>query len=216
MKEQKHTPGPWEFHQYDSPDAIQQFSIQTKDGKHICNAYPLSLNARANAELIARAPELLQEVEKLREERANHYGSEYRMADWYALKAQLKIEIQANETVRREHKNEQLKVDSLTQEVERWQQRIDELKKSSSYAEINRVNAENSKLREERKDVYSLLKDYEQWEADLISDDRLWWPNREKDVLRGEIYDRMLKLQEKRNILLSKFPEVNDQPSPQE
>lgn len=51
-------------------------------------------------------------------------------------------------------------------------------------------------------DIIQLLKDYEQWEADIINEDKLWWPNSAKDVMRGHIYDTMLKLQEKRNNLL--------------
>jgi hypothetical protein len=51
-----------------------------------------------------------------------------------------------------------------------------------------------------------LLKEYEQWEADIISEDKLWWPNRAQDVLRGPLYDKMLELQEKRNELLKEKP----------
>lgn len=49
------------------------------------------------------------------------------------------------------------------------------------------------------------LEGYEQWEAALIMEDKLWWPNRAQDVLRGAIYDGMLELQEKRNTALKAF-----------
>ena len=44
-----------------------------------------------------------------------------------------------------------------------------------------------------------LLQDYNQWEADIINEDELWWPNRAEDVMRGKIYDTMLELQARRN-----------------
>ena len=47
-----------------------------------------------------------------------------------------------------------------------------------------------------------LLRDYEQWEADLISDNSMWWPYRDKDAVHGKTYDKMLVLQEKRNKVL--------------
>ena len=47
-----------------------------------------------------------------------------------------------------------------------------------------------------------LLEDYEQWEADLISDNSMWWPYRDKDAVHGKTYDKMLVLQEKRNKVL--------------
>jgi hypothetical protein len=51
----------------------------------------------------------------------------------------------------------------------------------------------------------NLLKDYEQWEADIINEDKLWWPNTAQDVMRGKIYDTMMDLQEKRNNLLRRL-----------
>ena len=48
----------------------------------------------------------------------------------------------------------------------------------------------------------NLLKEYEQWEADLINEDKLWWPHVAEDFLRGPLYDKMLDLQSKRNSLL--------------
>ena len=53
--------------------------------------------------------------------------------------------------------------------------------------------------------LISLLKDYEQWEADILTEDKLWWPNSAKDVLSGKIYDTMIELQHKRNQIL--YPE---------
>ena len=50
-----------------------------------------------------------------------------------------------------------------------------------------------------------LLEEYNQWEADIIMEDKLWWPNRAEDVLRGDIYDKMIELQEKRNDLLKRI-----------
>jgi hypothetical protein len=52
-------------------------------------------------------------------------------------------------------------------------------------------------------ELEAVLKGYEQWEADILSEDKLWWPNRAKDVLRGKIYNTMLELQEKRNAALN-------------
>jgi len=54
-------------------------------------------------------------------------------------------------------------------------------------------------------EAINLLKDYEQWEADIINEDKLWWPNRAQDVMKGKIYDTMMDLQEKRNNLLSRL-----------
>jgi len=56
----------------------------------------------------------------------------------------------------------------------------------------------------------SLLKEYEQWEADLINDNELWCPNVDKDAIRGKTYDTMLELQEKRNQLLKGVPAKED------
>lgn len=55
----------------------------------------------------------------------------------------------------------------------------------------------NKKINE----LKSLLLEYEQWEADIIAEDKLWWPHRAQDVLRGPLYDKMLELQQKRNEL---------------
>lgn len=57
-------------------------------------------------------------------------------------------------------------------------------------------------LAKNQKAAISLLREYERWEADIIIEDKLWWPQRAKDVLRGPIYDKMLELQEKRNEVL--------------
>lgn len=60
-------------------------------------------------------------------------------------------------------------------------------------------------LKAEQYPAIQLLKEYEQWEADIIAEDKLWWPNRAKDVLSGRLYDTMIELQIKRNIIL--YPE---------
>ncbi len=57
-------------------------------------------------------------------------------------------------------------------------------------------------------DAIALLKEYEQWEADIISEDELWQPYRAKDVLRGKIYNTMMNLQQKRNALLGNIDVV--------
>lgn len=58
--------------------------------------------------------------------------------------------------------------------------------------------------REEK--AIELLKEYEQWEADIIAEDKLWWPHRAKDVFTGPLYDKMLELQRKRNAILNPKP----------
>lgn len=58
----------------------------------------------------------------------------------------------------------------------------------------------------------ALLKRYEQWEADIISANGLWWPQSAKDAFSGKMYDDMLELQAERNRVLMEFAEA---PSPQ-
>lgn len=53
----------------------------------------------------------------------------------------------------------------------------------------------------------ALLKEYEQWEADLIGDNAMWWPYVNKDRISGKTYDKMLELQAKRNELLQANPQ---------
>lgn len=62
-----------------------------------------------------------------------------------------------------------------------------------------------TRLREINKEAITLLNGYAQWEADIINEDKLWWPNRAKDVLRGKLYNTMIELQKKRNDLLSRY-----------
>lgn len=64
------------------------------------------------------------------------------------------------------------------------------------------MNQEEKNLLHEAK---QLLEEYNQWEADIIMEDQLWWPNRAEDVFRGPIYDKMMDLQEKRNDLLKRI-----------
>lgn len=52
-------------------------------------------------------------------------------------------------------------------------------------------------------EALSLLKEYEQWEADLIADNEMWWPSVPKDRISGKTYDKMIELQAKRNKLLA-------------
>lgn len=63
---------------------------------------------------------------------------------------------------------------------------------------------EVAKEREKAKKMTELLKEYEQWEADLIADNAMWWPSVPKDRISGKTYDTMLILQNKRNELLKK------------
>ena len=52
-------------------------------------------------------------------------------------------------------------------------------------------------------EVLKLLKEYEQWEADLINDNSMWWPHAPQDALFGTTYDKMLELQQKRNRMIA-------------
>lgn len=52
-------------------------------------------------------------------------------------------------------------------------------------------------------EMVSLLKEYEQWEADLINDNKMWWPYAPKDAISGKTYDKMIELQSKRNTLIN-------------
>lgn len=47
--------------------------------------------------------------------------------------------------------------------------------------------------------LIKLTEGYEQWEADIITNNVFWWPHAEKDALSGKLYDDMLLLQEHRN-----------------
>lgn len=63
-------------------------------------------------------------------------------------------------------------------------------------------DAMDAARKDEVEKYITLLKEYEQWEADLINDNAMWWPNVPKDRISGNTYDKMLELQEKRNDLL--------------
>lgn len=69
----------------------------------------------------------------------------------------------------------------------------------------NQRIAESIELRKENERLKDLLVKYESWEADIISNDEMWWPNKAKDSLPNEIYEKMLELQMERNILLKRF-----------
>jgi len=62
------------------------------------------------------------------------------------------------------------------------------------------------KLKKRITELELFLKDHEQWEADLIGEDSMWWPQRKRDLLAGKLYDSFIELQEKRNQLLNKHP----------
>ena len=51
--------------------------------------------------------------------------------------------------------------------------------------------------------LIALLEEWEQWEADLINDNSMWWPYVEKDKISGKTYDKMMELQEKRKQALN-------------
>lgn len=51
---------------------------------------------------------------------------------------------------------------------------------------------------------YDLLVEYMEWEAMLIEDNAMWWPNVPKDRISGKSYDKMMELQSKRNELLGR------------
>jgi len=71
------------------------------------------------------------------------------------------------------------------------------------------INAlkENVELKQKMKihiqPFYDLLVGYMEWEAMLIEDNAMWWPNAPKDRISGKSYDKMMELQSKRNELLS-------------
>lgn len=54
----------------------------------------------------------------------------------------------------------------------------------------------------ERDKAIELLKKYEQWEADLISDNAHWWPYQDEDTVRGSTWSKMMELQAERNEIL--------------
>ena len=53
----------------------------------------------------------------------------------------------------------------------------------------------------------ALLAEYEEWEAELISDNRCWGPEGMNSLpsLTQQLYDKMLELQAKRNEVLDRF-----------
>lgn len=64
---------------------------------------------------------------------------------------------------------------------------------------LQMIKAEFERLQKENAEATELLKGYEQWEADIISCDEMWWPKSHKDALPNSIYETMLELQNKRN-----------------
>lgn len=88
MEETKHTPGPWKVYQNCQPLHPTAFSIKNDKGLLVAYLNIGMSDVEANAELIAKAPELLEqvaaltaEVERLKEENER-------------LKQELKDEIQ--------------------------------------------------------------------------------------------------------------------------
>ena len=70
MSEAKHTPGPWKVCQF-----AELFEVRSEDGMRVVrtswhsrirNPYPLKDEARANATLVAAAPELLSALQSIR------------------------------------------------------------------------------------------------------------------------------------------------------
>lgn len=43
-------------------------------------------------------------------------------------------------------------------------------------------------------EAIELLEEYDQWEADIIGNDSMWWPNSAKDSMPEEIYEKMIEL----------------------
>ncbi len=67
---------------------------------------------------------------------------------------------------------------------------------------------QNGMLGEGRLDAaLALLAEYEEWEAELISDNRCWGPEGMNSLpsLTQQLYDKMLELQAKRNEVLDRF-----------
>ena len=54
------------------------------------------------------------------------------------------------------------------------------------------------------KELEDGLREWESWEADLISNNAMWWPYAAKDSIYGKAYDKMIELQKMRNKLLTK------------
>ena len=92
----KSTPGPWEVLEF-ANHALQASFVMVKIGKRVL-MIGLASEDRANAELIASAPDLLEEVERLRAEVASLVSNSERWTtvteDWITLpKNQTRIRI---------------------------------------------------------------------------------------------------------------------------
>ena len=48
--------------------------------------------------------------------------------------------------------------------------------------------------------AYDLLKEWEKWEGDIIADDKAWPKN--QMTINGVHYDKMIELQNKRNVVI--------------
>lgn len=62
-------------------------------------------------------------------------------------------------------------------------------------------------------DLINLLLEWNQWEADLINDNAMWWPHVEKDRISGKTYDKMIELQVKRKKALEYLLDVSEDPN---
>lgn len=78
----------------------------------------------------------------------------------------------------------------------------EQMKSAAEKLKIAPINEVKEAEENELTQAINLLKEYEQWEADLIGDNEMWWPYADKDAISGKTYDKMLELQAKRNELL--------------
>ena len=76
MSEQKHTPGPWEAHK---PDGYFGYLIYAPDESIVAR----EVHPKANAALIAAAPETAAELERVRAENAQLASACARMRDLF-------------------------------------------------------------------------------------------------------------------------------------
>lgn len=76
--------------------------------------------------------------------------------------------------------------------------------------DLRKANEQLEELRKERGELIGFLKAHEQWEADFIGEDSMWWPQgKNGDVLQGKLYESFLELQSKRNAWLNDVMEKN-------
>jgi len=99
------------------------------------------------------------------------------------------------------------KIEGLSKKIEKNSVQIFKLERALKASKS--VADQMAELVDVRDKEIERLKDlfvkYESWEADIISNDEMWWPNKAKDSLPDEIYNKMLELQAERNELLNRF-----------